>query len=79
MLFKVNVNWTASVNKIVETEAESREEAREKVLGRCVEYGGYNRSSPSDVPFDGKNDGGIYPDNPDSVEYYLEEELCEVI
>ena len=80
MRFRVNVNWTALVNKVVEVEAESREEALEIVLSRCADHVEY-KNSPSDKStmevVDG--DGLILPKNPDSVEYYLEEELCGVI
>ena len=81
MKYKVNVNWTASVNKSVEVEANSREEALENVLRRCEDHVEYKRNSPSDnstVDVVG-NDGLILPKNPDSVEYFLEDELCEVI
>ena len=80
MRFRVNVNWTASVNKVVEVEAESREEALESVLSKCAEHVEYKNSpsenSTTDV-VDG--DGLILPKNPDWVEYFLEEELCGVI
>lgn len=79
MKYKVNVNWTASVNKIVDIEAESKEEARENVLRRCEEYGEYNRIPPSFFPSMERSAGGISPNNPDSVVYFLEDELCEVM
>lgn len=74
MKYKVNVNWTASVNKIVGVEADSREEALENVLRRCeegIEYTGRELTEDSS--------GKILPLNPDSIEYFLEDELCEVV
>ena len=81
MTYRINLNWTASINKIVEIEAETEEEAREKTISRCVEHASYRRNTPSEESPMGKNsgDGVILPDNPDSAEYFLEDELCEVI
>lgn len=81
MTFRINLNWTASINKIVEIEAETWEEAREKALSRCAEHVSYRRNTPSEEsPMKtSKGDGVILPDNSDSAEYFLEEELCEVI
>ena len=81
MKYKVNVNWTASVNKIVDVEADSREEALENVLRRCEDHMEYNESSPSvdSTPDEEGSYGLILPNNPDTVEYFLEDELCEVI
>ena len=81
MTYRINLNWTASINKIVEIEAETEEEAREKAVSRCVEHVSYRRNTPSEESPMGNNsgDGVILPDNPDSAEYFLEEELCEVI
>ena len=81
MKYKVNVNWTASVNKIVDVEADSREEALENVLRRCEEHVEYKGSSPAvdSTPDEYGLYGLILPDNPDTVEYFLEDELCEVV
>ena len=81
MKYKVNVNWTASVNKIVDVEADSREEALENVLRRCEDHVEYKGSSPAEdtKPREDGSDGLILPINPDSVEFFFEEELCEVI
>lgn len=81
MIYRINLNWTASVNKIVEVEANSKEEALESILRRCEDHVEYKRNSPSDdsTPDVIGNDGLILPTNPDSAEYFLEDELCEVI
>ena len=81
MTFRINLNWTASINKIVEIEAGTEEEARERAIGSCVEHVLYRRNAPSEESSmeTSKEDRMILPDNPDSAEYFLEEELCEVI
>ena len=81
MTYRINLNWTASINKIVEVEANSREEALENVLRRCEDHVEYKRNSPSEdsTPDVVDNDGAILPTNPDSIEYFLEYELCEVV
>ena len=82
MTYRVNLSWTAAVNKTVAIEADNPEAALEAALKRCAEHVTYgNITTPSSNPPKGMDhrDGVILPDNPDCIEYYLEDELCEVI
>ena len=81
MNYRINLNWIASINKIVDIEAGTAEEALERALNRCVEHLTYQNNTPSDDSTMEmvENDGVILPEEPDSAELFLEEELCEVI
>ena len=81
MTYRINLNWIASINKIVDIEAGTAEEAFERALDRCVEHLTYQKSTPSDdstVEME-EEDGVFLPDKPDSAEFFLEEEACGVI
>ena len=70
MIYKVNLNWTASINKIVEMEAGTKEEALESALNRSVDHALFNED----------HDPAAFSwENPDSIEYFLEEEACSVL
>lgn len=69
MIYKVNLNWTASINKIVEIEARTKEEALENALNRSVDHALFNED---------RDPAAFSWENPDSIEYFLEEEACFV-
>lgn len=84
MTYRVNLCWTASINKTVEIEAETEEEARRKALDRCVEYAFFRKEKSSGAieyeSFIEALDSAAFAwDKPDAVEFFLEEEACEVI
>ena len=84
MIYRVNLNWTASINKIVEIEAGTKEEALETALDCCIDHASFSKDqSDGSVSYESfiknQNPDAILWNNPDSVEYMLEDEACAIV